>query len=218
MSGKRKYLAIVGVDGSGKTTITDWLRDELASRGHQPGFIWSRFNNFTSLPFLALARLTGHNRYEEIEGKRTGFHDFEEIPRLLRYIFIITQAIDVNIANLVRLRWPTRKHKIVICERGPWDTLVDVAADTGMYHIVKSSLYRLYCGSLINDTRMLYIERDPKLILGVRTELEFDIKLPKRVAAYRDMAAGNDWAVIDNNGSIEQTKASIRQWLDDNDY
>ena len=83
-----EIIAIAGVDGSGKTTLTDWLQEELRARGHAPGFVWSRFNNYLSLPFLAATRVTGHNIYRDHEGVRMGFHDFEALPKPLRYMFV----------------------------------------------------------------------------------------------------------------------------------
>ena len=94
-----RIIAITGVDGSGKTTLVKWLKEELERRGHAPGFVWSRFNNYVSLPFLALTRLTGHNYYQEHDGVRMGYHDFRKFPFTIKAIFVLAQIIDVNIAT-----------------------------------------------------------------------------------------------------------------------
>lgn len=218
VASRRKYIAIAGVDGSGKTTITDWLRQELSARGHEPGFVWSRFNNYSSLPFLALTRMSGHNRYAMVNGKRVGFHDFEDMPQMLRYMFVATQTIDVNIANLLRIKAASRGRDVVICERGPWDSLVDVAADTGLHHLITTRLRRYFCWQLERDTEMLLIDRNEQLILAARPELSHDTKIVDRIAMYRQLASHDGWTVIDNDGPIEQTFATISRWLDERGY
>ena len=69
-------VALVGVDGSGKTCIAAGLARRLALAGIPHRQVWSRFRNYLSKPLLALARITGHNRKEVVDGTRVGYHDF----------------------------------------------------------------------------------------------------------------------------------------------
>ena len=101
-------ISIVGVDGSGKTTLASWLVDELAAQGHRPVLVWSRFRNYLSKPLLALTRLTGHNYYRTVDGVKFGFHDFERLVGY-RELFAVLQAIDVNIAAYARIADSTLK-------------------------------------------------------------------------------------------------------------
>lgn len=208
-----RIIGVTGVDGSGKTTLTNWLKEELQARGHDPGFVWSRFNNYTSLPFLALTRLSGHNVYREHEGVRMGFHDFERLPMPLRYLFVGLQALDVNIANLLKIRIPCRTVPVTICERGPWDTLVDVAADTSLDGLSGRRAVRLFCGLVLDDADMILIDRDADLIEGARPELRSDVKLRTRQQLYRRLAEQGDWRILSNNGSLDDTKAEFSSWL-----
>ena len=99
-------ISIVGVDGSGKTTLASWLSDELSAQGREPVLVWSRFRNYLSKPLLALTRITGHNYYKTIDGVKFGFHDFERLVGY-REIFALLQAVDVNIAALCTHLSPT---------------------------------------------------------------------------------------------------------------
>lgn len=213
-----RTIAVTGVDGSGKTTLTEWLREELLARGYAPGFAWSRFNNYISLPFLAATRLTGHNVYREHAGVRMGFHDFERLPLPLRYLFVGLQAVDVNIATLFRIRLPSRHALVTICERGPWDTLVDVAADTGINGLAEKFSARVFYGQLARRIDMVLVERDADLIERSRPELKFDTKLRQRQRFYRRLAVIEGWKILDNNGDLNNTKKDFSEWLSARGY
>ena len=61
-------ICITGVDGSGKTSLTNWLLEYLAEQDYKVESVWSRFNNYLSKPLLALTRITGHNHRSNIDG------------------------------------------------------------------------------------------------------------------------------------------------------
>ena len=208
-----RIIAITGVDGSGKTTLTSWLREELRSRGYEPEFVWSRFNNYTSLPFLAATRISGHNTYHEHAGVRMGFHDFERLPLAIRYLFIGMQAVDVNVATLFKINVPSLRTQVTICERGPWDTLVDVAADTALDTLAHPFMLRVFCGQVARCTDMVLVDRNADLIEASRSELEFDTKLRARQRLYHRLAEIGGWKILDNNGDLDDTKNNLSSWL-----
>lgn len=216
--GAARIIAVTGVDGSGKTTLTDWLRDELRVRGHEPGFVWSRFNNYLSLPFLAATRLTGHNVYRLHEGVRMGFHDFGYLPVVLRYLYVALQAVDVNAATLLKIRIPSRGAALTICERGPWDTLVDVAADTALEALAKPFWAGLFFGLVAGHTDVVLVDRAADLIEGSRPELKYDTKLRERQRLYRRLAEVCGWMILENNGDLADTKRVFSQWLSAKGY
>lgn len=213
-----RIIAVTGVDGTGKTTLTDWLRQELAARGHEPGFVWSRFNNYLSLPFLAATRMTGHNVYRVNAGIRMGFHDFERLPVPFRYLFVALQAVDVNIGTLLHIRRRSRGVPVTICERGPWDTQVDVAADTGLGTLAGPFMSRLFCGQVSDRTDMVLIHRHADLIEAARPELRFDTKLRERQRLYLELARIGNWTVLNNDGALDHTKQAFSDWLTSRGY
>lgn len=219
MSGKRfcmveprvhmpTLISIVGVDGSGKSTLASWLIDTLKREGYHSTLVWSRFRNYLSKPLLALTRLTGHNHYETLDGIRFGFHDFNNLVGY-RELFAVLQAVDVNIAAYSRITRRRRTNDVVVCERGPWDTLVDVIADTGLTWLTESALGRSYSALVRRDAIVLWIARDLERILDTRPELRHDQKLPGRIESYRRLADRYGWRVIDNNGTLEHTQQQI---------
>jgi hypothetical protein len=205
-------ISIVGVDGSGKTTLANWLAEELAVSGRHPVQVWSRFRNYLSKPLLGLTRLTGHNYYRTFAEVRFGFHDFERLVGY-RELFALLQAADVNIAAYLRIHRLRNTADVLICERGPWDTLVDVTSDTGLTWLPASWLGNIYSLLMRRDGQVLWVSRDRENILRTRPELVHDHKLAPRIMAYGQLAALHGWDVIDNNGTLESTKQQIREAL-----
>lgn len=213
-----RIIGVTGVDGSGKTTLTTWLREELQARGYMPGFVWSRFNNYFSLPFLAMTRVTGHNVYRDCAGVKMGFHEFERLPAPVRHLFVVLQLVDVNIATLLKINRPSRHTPVTICERGPWDTLVDVAADTAFEGLASGRALGLFAGQVTSRSDIVLVDRAADLIEARRPELVFDVKLRQRQKLYRRLAEAGDWKVLDNNGDLDDTKRRFSAWLTEKGY
>ena len=206
-------IFITGTDGAGKTSIARWIVEYLEQHGLRTGLVWSRFNNYLSKPILALTRFSGHNYYKTIDGVLFGFHNFERLIGF-RYLFAILQAIDVNIATLYNISRNISKFDILICERGPWDTLVDVISDTGLNNLPDSLLGRMFtCQIKKSRSIIFYINRTRDNIISTRPELIHDTKLVRRMAIYDKLAKTYGWFIVNNNGTLEETKRHISQIL-----
>ena len=204
---------MMGVDGCGKTTLVNWLAEDLKKSGYNVKIVWSRFNNYLSKPLLALTRLTGHNRRVTIDGTPFGYHDFEKLYGY-KQLFALLQAVDVNISAWWRITRVRRGFNgILICERGPWDTLVDVVADTGMHGLPESCLGRWYVRSVAKGAETVLIRRSLDNILSSRPALRHDHKLALRMNEYETLSASFGWKVIDNNGTLDEAKEQLRKVL-----
>ena len=207
-----RIIFLAGVDGCGKTTLAHWLNEHLSSEGVNTSVVWSRFNNYLSKPLLALTRFTGHNYRKTIDGVKFGFHDFEDLYIYSR-VFALLQAVDVNIATYFKIRRPLQTTDILVCERGPWDTLVDVMADTGMEGLGSSSVGGLYTAMVRNNAIVLCISRSHENIVNSRHELIYDYKLERKIDLYLKLGEDESWYLIDNNRSLDDAKQDMLKAL-----
>ena len=205
-------IFITGADGAGKSCIARWLVEQLLEQGFKTGLAWSRFNNYLSKPLLALTRLSGHNFYKTEDGVLFGFHDFENLYGF-RYLFALLQAIDVNIAAIKNIKSIRHRFDILVCERGPWDTLADVIADTGIEDLFEGILSKLFTIHIRTEARVLLVKRSKDNIIEARPEMIHDYKLDRKLAIYNRLAELHSWSVVDNNHSIETTQKEIAKLL-----
>jgi thymidylate kinase len=213
-SDNTSLIFITGADGVGKSCVARWIVEQFLVRGVKADLVWSRFSNFLSKPLLALTRLSGHNFYKKFDGVLFGFHNFENLSGF-RYLFALLQAIDVNIAALKDIKRKKHRFDILVCERGPWDTLADVIADTGLDNLSEGILSKLFTIQVRGEARVIMLRRTKENILRSRPELVHDFKLDRKLAIYSHLAEINRWSIVENNYSIETTKneiAKLLQW------
>ncbi len=163
-------LCLSGVDGCGKTHLLRHIRDEFFLNGIDHRHVWSRFRNYLSKPLLFIARITGHNRKEQIGGVHYGVHDFRDVTWLVRP-FLILQFIDNVIDILFRYHLSRRR---ILGDRCVLDTLVDLAADTGRDDIVFGIYGRILLALLPQPVRLIIINRPIENIIRDRPDALVD--------------------------------------------
>lgn len=204
-----KIIFLTGVDGCGKTFLLQRLIDVLESQGYPSIHIWSRFNNYLSKPLLAFARFWGLSYYENTKGVRVGYHDFEKSP-VISFLFIWLQLCDVWIASICKFWIPIIKGNVVIvADRGPHDTLMDVAIDTGQDDLPRGFFQTLFISAVPFPHKILFIDRDQDKIESSRPDVKCDRKFQHRLKLYVNNAEHLGFKKISNNGTVEQTMGEI---------
>lgn len=204
-----KIIFITGVDGSGKTYVARHLIKALNAKGIPAVHAWSRFNNYLSKPLLAFAKVIGLNYYEVNNGVKVGYHDFEK-SKIISFLFIRLQLIDVWIASIIKFWIPILfGQKIIIADRGPYDTIIDVSLDTGRYNLPDSLTGKLYCIAVPFSHKVFLIKRQINKIENDRPDIKQDRKLKKRMNLYLRHEKQLNFIGISNNESVEQTVSDI---------
>ena len=71
-----ELIYIMGIDCSGKSTVSNYIADEYREKGYDVDVVWLRYNHVITKPLLGLCRLIGLTKYETHDGIRVGYHDF----------------------------------------------------------------------------------------------------------------------------------------------
>jgi thymidylate kinase len=202
-------VALAGVDGSGKSFLLDRLRQRLNAAGIPHRHVWTRFRNYLSKPFLALARVTGHNRKEAKGGVRTGYHEFAGRP-WLAWPFLCLQVVD----NLIDVWWRyhrTADRRAILADRCIHDTLVDLAVDTGLDDVVFGRLGRWLTNLLPAPRLVVVLSRPVAEIRATRPDALLDRNFARRRALYRRLARDFGLPILENQGPPEQVLDRLEQ-------
>jgi len=191
-----KIIFLVGVDGVGKTLYANMLLERLKARGFQTKHVWSRYNNYLSKPLLAFTYLIGYNYKETHNNMQFGYHDFFR-SQIISSLFTMCQIVDVNIATYFKIRWYVSTNEVLVCDRGPYDTLVDVMLDTGRDLLNKKST-KSFLALLPRDHMVFYLTRPLSKIYEHRPELKYDRNLLAKKSLYYRCYEYFGWQKVDN--------------------
>ena len=209
MKNKKIYICLSGIDGAGKTLITNQLIENL-SKSTKVKRVWSRYKNYFSKPFLLLMRITGHNYKVKINGIKIGYHDFYK-NRYISIIFLILQWIDIFIEILFRFKM---SRKSIVSDRSLIDTLVDLIIDTNFEKFIFGSYAKSLFYFMPKNTTYFIIERDIELIKKNRPDVFYDKNVLKRIELYKKIANLFAIRIIKNESNINLTRDKILSNID----
>lgn len=202
-----KYIIVSGVDGSGKTTVINRLKEELESRGSTVDYIWMRYSHYTVKAMNALARLIGlsvrvHNEMGDVWEHRL------YKSRLFCWLYVRCSYLDNVIARRKVLRL---KADYVICDRWINDILIDLGAECRYDDILDSKWYARFHGLLPKGSYQFVIVRGRQSVLDCRVENHTNPDFPYRFALYEKLAKKPDVHVVDNNGTIGNSVGQVME-------
>ena len=195
---------ILGIDGSGKSTVAEFVEQYYVDRGCQAETIWLRYNNLLSKPLLGLCRLLGLTQYEQVDGHKIGYHHFYR-SKLVSVLFVFFQYLDA-----LRVRYQvlsprlSKSGRALILDRYVYDILVDIMVDTHFWQLLENSTGDRFKQLLPEGTKVLLIRRPWEAILEVRPEGVRDRFFKSRFDQFERIAATGEVEVIDNNGTLDE--------------
>lgn len=125
--GRRVLVFVSGVDGSGKSTTASSLVAGLRKAGAPVVRVWFRHPYFFLLPLLLLFRLAGVTEVIRCRecGGYVSVHRFERFGTVYKLLFTIDFTIHYVFRVMLRAFVPV----VLVVERGPLDSLVDLLTD-----------------------------------------------------------------------------------------
>ena len=208
-----KLIVIAGVDGTGKTTLSHLLKENLIKRGIRVKLVRMRMNYFVSRPFLLICRLTGLTKRPIINGKKISVHEFyrfKPIAKLIQY----THFIDTFLHWMKKIYLPISFNKVVICDRFIHDILVDFAIEANEQDIFSKRIAKFFNLLIPKNSLFFFIDVDKENILKRRSDVvEYDKYFDQRYRIYKDLKKNKLFQIVDNNNSKESAFSHILQIL-----
>ncbi len=198
---------VMGIDGSGKTTVSEHLSNKMTARGYKVKSHWLRFNHVISKPLLGLCRVIGLTRYETVNGIQVGYHDFHR-SKIISWLFIFVQYLDAVRVKFLKVNPSASGTKsVLILDRYVYDILVDVMVDTKMHSLHKSWIGHAFINLLPRNSKVILVDRTLEEVLIVRPEGKVDDNFESRFYFYQQLKYNEDIYVITNNGTLDELLA-----------
>lgn len=211
-SNKTKCIVVSGIDGSGKSTIIESLKQQLESEGKSVGYIWLRFNHYLTKGMHALARVMGLSVKVHNEMGDVWQHQLYK-NRLFCKLYVLTTYLDSWVSRL-KYNKAAKSKDVVICDRWVTDILVDLATKTHQKEFLESQWAKRFLGILPDGAKLLVVNRGHEALLECRLENRVDPDFQFRLGVYQHLFTMPYVHVVDNNGTIAQSIQQIKEILD----
>lgn len=198
------------MDGSGKTTVIEGVRNRLEAEGNKVGYIWMRYNFKLIRVLHAIAKVAGLAYKARTEMGNMWLHRFYK-SKLFCWFYIRCSYIDNWLARKKPVKLAeTENLDYVICDRWVNDIIIDLGSETHKTEILNSKWYEKFQGLLPKESFQFVVIRDKKDVLGCRVENTFNEAFGYRYDLYQRIVEKPEVNLVDNTGTIE---SSINQVL-----
>ena len=211
-----KLIVFSGLDGAGKSTQIEFLKERLIVEGQHPVYLWIRggytpiFNVLKSF----LRRLSGKKALPPA-GHSKQREQILANPRV-RNLWLFVAMVDLLWLLGVQIRWLRWRGRIVICDRYLWDTLVDFRLNYPNDNIENGLMWRLLAGMTPkpNAAFLLLVPVDESVRRSdIKGEPYRDPPevLAQRLAQYQALSSNGRWQVLDGRDPV--SKLADKVWI-----
>jgi thymidylate kinase len=209
---RRQLVALIGIDGVGKSTQADLLAAAAARRGLRAVAIWLRWKPLLLLPAAALLR-----RATSADGMPTASAEARSIS-LKRRLFRLgptrrlwewAASLDHGLQVIPRIVAARRSADLVIADRYFHDALVDMGVNFGSDAPAPHGLFRLFP----NPDRVIVLDAPASVVAARTDDLPSVGYVRRRRPLYLALAARHGWPVVDATRSREDVHAELAEIL-----
>ena len=207
-----QVIALMGIDGSGKSTLSRALQAALAARGVPAVVRWATLKPVLLKPMISLAKFLlvrkapKSNDYEKhIAAKRAGMNKF----RFAHSIYFFVMTLDYLPQAWWKVGLPRLLGRHVICDRYVHDLVLDFAITVkGDPERMMRALHTLQ--RLVPSTDLHYfVAVPPQVALERKDDVPSIAYLQERDRFYRAMAEALQLPVLDGQAPVADNCARL---------
>lgn len=144
---KNFFVCFVGIDGSGKTTLSKSLVKNLSKNGLSSTYVWNRYTPILmKLPILLANKFIFKKNelfidYNSYSNKKRGLFKHS----IFRNIYENLLMIDYTIQMIYKIKIPLMLGKNIICDRYLFDTIIsDLSVDLSYSELKMKTMLNFY--------------------------------------------------------------------------
>ena len=209
----RPLITLSGIDGAGKSTQLELLKDHFRRQGASTVYLWSRGGYTTLLNIVK-------DVCRRIAGKKLPVSGVsEKREQILRKGWIQKLWLSAAILDLMRVygiqvRWWLLRGRSVLCDRYLWDTLIDFKIAFPNVQVEKWLLWKMLV-RLTPSPEAAFLLMIPLEESERRCRMKYDPfpDTPKRRAQrymlYQGLSKLGHWHIVDASRPVDDVFAGI---------
>jgi thymidylate kinase len=210
---RRRFLvSISGIDGSGKSSNTKALCENLRKKGFSVTRAWTGNKPILSYPFFAIVRMLGYTHKLKLQGIVFFRREIQQNPALatLWPFFVV---LDFVLRGIVSVVIPLRRGRVVVSDRYVYDVLAELIQEARIGKRTRNILLNFFprpdIAFLMDVTPELAWKRG--LVPGKpREQPYYDMAERRRI--YRDLARQNRMVILDGSRDVSINEKDVLQW------
>ena len=214
-------INLMGVDGSGKTTVTEYMEQRLRDENHSVCCVWATLHPVILWPIIKIAKflfVRKHNKFdnysEHIKAKNEGMRRFRFFYKPLFYLSLL-DYYPQYLWKVVRI---SRKNDYLICDRYYIDLIIDRAILESASPERVTDWLRRYDPFFRRPDLTLYLRTSPAVAIKRKTDIPSEEYLQERKCYYDAMTEVLRAHVIDGDQPFATVLASVQECIDGLDH
>ncbi len=214
-----KTIVIIGIDGSGKTTQANLLKEALIARGKKAEVIWLRGESYFTKPLLAIAKRILRAPRQKKRSDKHGEKSYEAYTSrklrifrnpLARGLWKSLSLLDTWITLLVAKSKIAGKPDILIFDRYVYDSIIDIASAFGAKEEeIRKMLRSCFLKLFPKPDLLILIDLSPEEAMRRKNDIPSISYLRERLPGYRSIAQANCAETVDGMKTIDEVASEI---------
>jgi len=204
----KMFVAISGLDGSGKTKHSEALQNAFKTCEINPVYIWSRAGSLPITRFvLKFVKYFKSGKYIKIENSLIKEESYLPKNQLTIKLWRMINTIDLILYYFFRFNIPLILGKVVIADRYICDSIIDLEF-VGKSNNFDRILYKVLKILTPTPNILFLLDLNPDIIL-VRGCDEAKVELVNRRKYYKMIMSKTNTIIIDNSNPFDEVSGRI---------
>ncbi len=200
----KKLIYIMGIDGSGKTTLAKGLISHFNKKGFKPCYLYARHYPVLLYPFKLISRNLLYQRsseFQDYHGYIKIKKKFSDRHRVIVRLYALVWIIDYLIVSFFRIHSKLIRNQNILIDRYIGDVVVNISIASKLSLKEEIWLLKFFHLFFPKPHKSFFINVSEKIAFKRKTDIQSIEYLEERKQKYFDIKPFYNFEVIDGNKS-----------------